>query len=66
MKNYHSKLYFVNQVVEGCMFINVGQLVKHNSQKQAVAGTYGKIQIAPPKDGVWSPQTHISAQVICI
>lgn len=48
------------------MVINVGQLVKHNSKKQAVSGTYGKIQIAPPKNGCWSPQTNISAEVIYI
>lgn len=48
------------------MVINVGQLVKHNSQKQAVSGTYGKIQIASPKNNSWSTQTHISAEVIHI
>ncbi|KAL4135781.1 hypothetical protein QTP88_007369 [Uroleucon formosanum] len=54
------------RVVEGCMVINVGQLVKHNSQKQTVAGTYGQIQIAPPKNGNWSTQTNISAEIVHI
>lgn len=48
------------------MVINVGQLVKHNSQKQAVAGTYGQIQIAPPKNDSWSTHTNISAEIVHI
>lgn len=48
------------------MVVNVGQLVKHNSQKEATLGTYGKIQIAPPTNGVWTPQANISAEIIHI
>ncbi|VVC41300.1 DNA polymerase alpha/epsilon, subunit B [Cinara cedri] len=54
------------RVVENTMVINVGQLVKSNSQKKLISGTYCKIQITPPKDGHWSPKTNISAQVIHI
>jgi len=48
------------------MVINIGQLVKHNSQKQVVPGTYGHIKIASPKDGIWSTQTNISAEIVHI
>lgn len=48
------------------MVINVGHLIKHNTQKQTVTGTYGKIQIAPPKNDFWSPETNISAEIIYI
>uniref|UniRef100_A0A2H8TV64 DNA polymerase alpha subunit B n=3 Tax=Melanaphis sacchari TaxID=742174 RepID=A0A2H8TV64_9HEMI len=54
------------RIVDGCMVINIGQLIKHNSQKQAVSGTYGLIQIAPPKDGSWSTQNNISAEIVHI
>uniref|UniRef100_A0A2S2QQJ4 DNA polymerase alpha subunit B n=1 Tax=Sipha flava TaxID=143950 RepID=A0A2S2QQJ4_9HEMI len=54
------------RVVNDCIVVNIGQLVKHNSQKQAMSGTYGKIQISPPKNGCWSPQTNISAIVVHI
>lgn len=46
------------------MVINVGQMVKHNSQKQAVSGTYGIIQISPPKGDSWSSETNIFAKVV--
>jgi len=48
------------------MVINVGQLLKHNSQKQTVSGTYGLIQIAASKDGNWSTQSNISAEIVHI
>jgi len=48
------------------MVINVGQLIKHNSQNQAITGTYGKIQIAPPKNNSWSPETNIFVEIIHI
>jgi len=48
------------------MVINVGQLVKHNYQKQSVSGTYCKFQISPPKNNCWSPQTNISVKVVQI
>lgn len=52
------------RVVNGSIVINVGQLVKHNFQKQA--GTYGKLQISPPKNNFWSPETNISVKVLHI
>ncbi|XP_050425500.1 DNA polymerase alpha subunit B-like isoform X7 [Adelges cooleyi] len=54
------------RVVEGCLVVNVGQLVKHNSQKQHLSGTYGNVRIAPPDDGKWSVEKCISAQVLHI
>ncbi|XP_026817937.1 DNA polymerase alpha subunit B [Rhopalosiphum maidis] len=54
------------RVVDGCMVINIGQLVKHNSQKQVLPGTYGHIKIASPRDGIWSTQTNISAEIVHI
>lgn len=48
------------------MVINVGHLIKHNTKKKTVTGTYGKIQIAPPKNDCWSPETNISAEIIYI
>lgn len=48
------------------MVINVGQLVKHNSQKKTVSGTYGKIQITPSEKDCWSSETNIFAEVVHI
>ncbi|XP_050529813.1 DNA polymerase alpha subunit B [Daktulosphaira vitifoliae] len=54
------------RAVEGCLVINTGQLVKHNSQKQDITGTYSKIQLCPPKDNQWSPETNVSVEIIHI
>jgi len=48
------------------MILNVGQLMKHNFQKQEVSGTYGILQISSMKNNYWSPQTNISAKILYI